>query len=246
VLAAAIGVCAVVGWRDRFALPAVVAALVLEIVTVVSAFPENANHQFLAVVLLALLVLGRAGVESDAAPSGEAVSALQAMRWIVAAGLAWSGFMKLWYGHWLGGEFLAWRVALDPDFARVFAPIVPEGELARLTSLSAEAGAGSFRAAAPLLVAVSNLTWIAEIALAIGLFWRRTRRAALVGALTLIFAIEVGALEIFFGGLMIGLLLLFAERDRLSPLLPWIAGVYLVWLLWPDVAPLLAAGEGAS
>jgi len=164
------------------------------------------------------------------------------MRWIVLSGLAWSGVMKLRYGYWLGGEFLSYQIATDPGFARVFAPIVPGAEWARLVALENRIGAGPFRAEAPLLVAVSNLTWLAEIVLPIGLLGSRTRTIAMIASLVLMIAIQAGAREIFFAGLMVGGLLLFDRRDRVSAFLPVAGLCHVLWLAWPAIARQLAAG----
>jgi hypothetical protein len=244
-IAVALGVCALLGWHDRFAAGAVGVALALELVTVVSAFPENGNHQYLAIVWLALIALARFAVERSPRreSAGDARVALQVIRWIVVGGLAWSGVMKLFYGHWLGGEFLSFRIATDPGFAWIFAPLVPDAELARLVALDNRIGAGPFRAQAPLLVAASNLTWVAEIVLPAGLLWARTRGLALLGSLLLMAAIQAGAREFFFAGLMVGGLLLFDRRDRSPVFVPIAGGGYLVWLVWPDVASWLGAAS---
>lgn len=239
-IAWALTACAAFGWLDRVGHRAVVVALMLEVATILWAFPENANHQFLAVWLLVLLALAGDAATNDRG-EGAAATAAAAMRAIVAGGLLWSGVMKLVYGYWLGGEYLSYRIALEPQFARVFASVVPAAELERLAALGREIGAGPFRAEAPLLVVVSNLTWVLEIALPIGLCFERTRRLALVAALALIVAIEAGAFEIFFGGLMVGLLLLFAERERLSLLIGPIVLVYAAWL-----ARVFATGVGGG
>jgi hypothetical protein len=229
----------IAGWHDRRARPAVATAFVLLLGVVLSVFPENANHQFLLLLLLMILLL--------VSPSGDETTrdraaALQSMRWIAVIGLGWAGVMKLYYGYWLGGEFLAFRVAGDPGFTRTLGLLVPESELTRLIGLGTEIGAGPFRPEAPLLVAVSNFTWIAELLLPLGLLWPRTRGPAMVTTIVLMVAIELGAREMFFGGLLIGLLLLFARRDRVATALPWIATVYLFWLLSPDIASWLANG----
>jgi hypothetical protein len=175
----------------------------------------------------------------------DARAAVAAMRWVVLAGLAWSGVMKLRYGYWLGGEFLSYQIATDPGFARVFAPIVPDAEWTRLVALENLIGAGPFRAEAPWLVAVSNLTWLAEIVLPVGLLGllgSRTRTIAMVASLALMIAIQAGAREIFFGGIMVGGLLLFDRRDRVSSLLPLAGLCYALWLSWPALARQLSAG----
>ena len=232
--------CAIVGWRDRFARQASTLAFVLLLGVVVSVFPENANHQFLALLLLTLLLL----VE----PNGDeahrdSIAALQSMRWIATIGVFWAGAMKIYYGYWLGGEFLSLRVATDPGFTWALGFLVPDAELARLLSLRREVGAGPFRADAPLLILVSNLTWICELVLPLGLLWSRTRAISMIVTILVFVAIQLGAREVFFGGLMVGLLSLFARRDRLATLLPWITGVYVFWLLRPDILRWMAGGE---
>lgn len=240
-VAAALFACAVAGWQDRWARPAMAGAGMLLFGVVLSAFPENANHQFLALLLLSILLLvGSHENEQERALDTEA--AIQSMRWIALLGLAWAGVMKLYYGYWFEGEFLAYRVAGDPGFTATLGRIVPAAELERLLALGTDIGAGPFRPDAPLLVAVSNLTWIAELALPVALLWERTRPPALVATVLLMLAIEAGAREVFFGGMMIGLLLLFARRDRVATALPWIATAYILWLLHPDLVAWLSGG----
>jgi hypothetical protein len=233
--------CAVAGWRDRFARPASTLAFVLLLGVVLSVFPDNANHQFLALLLLILVLL----VDSTG-PDAErdAIAALQSIRWIAAIGVFWAGIMKVFYGYWLGGEFLALRVARDPGFTQALGFLVPDDELSRLLGLGMEVGSGPFRADAPLLILVSNATWICELVLPLGLLWSRTRAISMVSAILVFVAIQIGAREIFFGGLMVGMLLLYAQRDRLAAFLPWITGLYVFWLLRPDILRWLAGGQG--
>jgi hypothetical protein len=233
--------CAIAGWRDRFARPASILAFLLLLGVVISAFPDNGNHQFLALLLLLLVWLGDSpGAEANR----NAVAALQSMRWIAAIGVFWAGAMKLSYGYWLGGEFLAYRVAIDPGFTQALGIFVPEGELSRLLSLGTDLGAGPFRADAPFLVAISNTTWILELILPLGLLWSRTRAISMMVAILLFVAIQLGAREVFFGGMMVGLLLLFARRDHVARALPWFAGLYVVWLLRSVVLRWVAGGLG--
>jgi len=239
--AAMLTLCAVVGWRDRFAWPAVCTVFLLELSIVLSAFPDNANHQYLLLVVLMLLIL--VGRPSEAARSGSLdLACLQAFRWILAIGLAWAGVMKLRYGYWYGAEFLSFRIATDPGFAWVFGAFVPDAEMARLVLLENRVGAGPFRAAAPLLVAISNITWLAEIVLPVGLLWSRTRGFSMIAALALMVAIQLGAREVFFAGLMIGGLLLYARRDRLAVFVPFLGVFYLFWLLRPQLAGWFGIG----
>ncbi len=66
----------------------------------------------------------------------------------------------------------------------------------------------------------------------------------MITTILLFVAIQLGAREVFFGGLMVGLLLLFTRRDRVAGALPWITGLYVVWLLRTDLLRWLTAGEG--
>ena len=122
--------------------------------------------------------------------------------------------------------------------------LISDEELARLLSLGTDLGAGPFRPDAPLLVLVSNLTWLLELILPLGLLWPRTRRISMIATILLFVAIQLGAHEVFFGGLMVGLLLLFARRDRLAGAVPWITGLYVVWLLRTDVLQWVTGGQG--
>ena len=90
----------------------------------------------------------------------------------------------------------------------------------------------------------SNITWLAELILPLGLLWQRTRATAMVMTILLFVAIQLGAREVFFGGMMVGLLLLFSRRDRLARLLPWITGLYVGWLLRLDILRWISGGQG--
>lgn len=242
--AAALTLCAVLGWRDRFAWPAILAVFAIELSTVASVFPDNANHQFLLLVFLALLIL--AGRSSETARSdGLDVACLQAVRWIIAIGIGWAGLMKLRYGYWFEAEFLSYRIATDPGFAWVFGAFVPDVEMARLVSLENRIGDGPFRAQAPLLVLISNATWLAEILIPFGLLWSKARSASLIAALLLMLAIQLGAREVFFAGLMVGGLLLYARHDRLKAFVPVLGVFYLFWLLRPELAGWLGLGANS-
>ena len=65
----------------------------------------------------------------------------------------------------------------------------------------------------------------------------------MVATILLFVAIQMGAHEVFFGGLRVGLLLLFAHRDRVAAALPWITSLYVGWLLRADVLRWIAEGQ---
>ncbi len=242
--AAALTICALLGWRDRFAWPALAAAGLLELSIVVSVVPENANHQFLSLVFLALLLLvGRPG-ERGGSDSLD-VACLQAVRLIIALGIGWAGIMKLRYGYFFGAEFLSFRIATDPEFAWVFGAFVPDAEMARLVGLENRVGEGPFRVQAPILIAISNATWLAEILLPFGLLWSRTRGAAMMASIGLFVAIQLGAREVFFAGLMVGGLLLYSRRDRLAAFVPALGLFYVFWLLRSEWTGWLGLGANS-
>jgi hypothetical protein len=92
----------------------------------------------------------------------------------------------------------------------------------------------------PALIAVSNATWVGELVLPALLLWPRTRAVAVVATIALFVAIELAAREVFFGGMMVGMVLLFTRADSTARALPAIGLVYLAWLLRYDIAGWLA------
>lgn len=223
-IALALSACAALAWSARLVRWATAAAAVALVAEIVLAFPRNANHHWLALVLLALLTLFAAG------RPGEDVLLLQGLRWIAVIGLVWAGLQKVLYGYYFGGEFLAYAVARSARFAEFFALLVPADELARVRALEYGPGAGPYRIDSPLFVLVSNLAYLPELLLPPLLLARRTRALGLAALVTYLFAIEVGAREVFFGLLMVQLLLLFTERDWNRRLLPWFVAFALYLL----------------
>jgi len=181
----------------RIALPALALQLALS-------FPLTNNHWFLEAYAVALLALAGPG-ERDAP------LVVCALRWLTAIVLFHTGWQKLGYGHYFAGDFLAFMVGRGDRFAALFQWVLPAGEVARLQSYAPfERGAGPYRVAQPLFVAMSNAVWVAELVLPWGLVWRRTRTAAAAVAAALVLAIQLGARELGFALLFASLLLLFA------------------------------------
>lgn len=184
------------GWAARIALPALALQLWLTL-------PVTNNHFFLEVVCVALVAL--------VGPQGSAEEerwVLAGVVWIAALVLLHSGLSKLTYGLYFRGELLSFLIGRGGRFADAFRWVVPDDEVARLASYDPmQAGAGPYRAASLPLVVLSNLVWIAEVALAPLVVLRRTRTVAALLALLLILVIQVGAREIGFA-LLYGYLLL--------------------------------------
>lgn len=198
-------------------------------------FPVVANHFYLQLLLLALC----AALDPDDEREQELF--VQGARWLVVAVLFWSGAKKLYYGTYFHGEYLAYQVARDARFSDFFGLFAP-AEVARLQSYAAKAGSGPYRLAGtsgPLLVALSNGIWVAEMTVPLLLLWHRTRRYAWISGLGLMLGIELVAREAFFGILFSGALLSFAGPPLIWRALPWISALIavLVALAFAGYAP---------
>ena len=215
-------------WRPRVACAVSVPLLAAEIV---EAFPESANHHYLQ--LLCLGLVAATAFDRDDEP----VQLLQSLRWIGALGLLWAGLQKLFGGYYFTGTFLAYAISRNERFATYFSWLLPDAEIERLQAIPLAVGAGPYQVDSPLFLIVANLTWIGELVLPALLFVPRWRAAALIGLIGYILAIEIAAREIFFGGLIVNLVLLFTPFDANRRTLPfWIA--FYAWALL-SMTPLL-------
>jgi hypothetical protein len=191
----------------RVALPALALQLALT-------FPLTNNHWFLEGYAVALLAL--------AGPAGrDAPLVLSGLRWLTAIVLLHTGLQKLSYGHYLAGDFLAFMVGRGERFAALFQWVLPAEEVARLQGYQPlHEGAGPYRVAQPLFVALSNAVWIAELVLPVGLLWRRTRTLAAAATTAFVLALQLGARELGFALLFTNLVLLFAPPGWARRALP--------------------------
>jgi hypothetical protein len=214
-LAGALSVCAVLGQLPRLERLATGCASVAMALDLGSVFPENANHQYLGLIAMALMTLpARAhGGTRDEQDEATVQAVLQALRWVVPIGFFWAGVQKLFWGYYFGGEFLAVRVATDSSFALALSPFLSAEEYSRLSALVPGRGSGPYRVSEPLFLLVSNGAWLTELVLAPLLLVRRTRFLAALGVVIFMVAIETGARELFFGMIMISLALLYTKRD---------------------------------
>ncbi|MBM4244754.1 MAG: hypothetical protein FJ148_13210 [Deltaproteobacteria bacterium] len=186
-------------------------------------FPSSGNHAYLELYICLLAILLRRD-DPD-----EALLELRALRWLAVIILFWSGVQKLAHGHWVNGEYLIFSLGSE-TYRTLLGWTLPADELARIAALSGQVGEGPYRVVgAPPLLGLANATWLAEIALAPALVWRRTRALALPLALLLLAGIEVVAREVFFGLVFASLLLLFAHGDRQSTA-RWLVAAALVVL----------------
>ncbi len=195
-------------------------------------FPLTANHNFLVLVLIGLCAC------FDAEEREEEALLVQSLRWVAILIFFWAGAQKVLHGMYFRGEFLTWMVAQGVErWADIFGWMMPEGEVARLRSLPRYmAGAGPYRVDSLLFLLAANSVWVGEVALAVGLVFRRTRELAAIGAILLVFLIQLAPREFMFALLYTNLLLLFVRGEWNRRLLP---------LFLADYAYLLAVLLGA-
>ncbi len=228
-IACGLSACAAAGFVPRIERLATATAFLGLAADLASVFPNNANHQYLGLVCLGLLLVPRSGDDAEQRLT------LQALRWLIPIGFFWSGVQKVFHGYYFGGEFLAVRIATDSSFATVLEPFLSAEEFGRLSSLVPGRGAGPYRVDEPLFLLLSNGAWLAELTLPPLLLVRPTRTLAAFGVIAFMFAIELGAREIFFGMMMVSLALLYPERDANRLALPLFGAV---------IAMLLATSAG--
>jgi hypothetical protein len=209
---------------------------------VVWLFPLTANHTFLGLVLVALC-----GLLDPERPEDEALL-IQSLRWLAVLVFFWAGVQKALHGLYFRGEFLAWMVGQGATrWGDIFGWIVPADELERLRSYPRYlAGAGPYRVDSLAFRLVANGVWLGEIGLAVGMLFRRTREVAALGAIALVFLIQLAPREFMFALLYTNLLLLFVRGEWNRRLLPVFLAVYLYMLAVLMGAPggfLLKAGE---
>lgn len=206
---------------------AAVAAAGVMALTAIVLFPNTPNHYpLLSLVLLALALFDLDDVD-------EQPSALATVRWFFVVALFLSGVQKLLYGAYFGAEFFVFRMAGDPIFAQPFEAFMPTAELERIRGLGGMVeGAGPFRTGWMPLVWLSNLTWMAELALPVLLLIRRTRPWAMVATLLFFVGIEVAPREVFFGFIAVQLVLVFGRRDWNGLLMPlWLLALVILTVL---------------
>ena len=179
-------------------------------------FPWVPNHAFL--VFVCVLLLATLDPDRD----DEGVLLLQSLRWITIVVLFYTGFQKIVYGYWFRGEFLAWMISHGVDNWRsTFGWMVPSDEMARLTSLTYDPDSGPYRFTSLPVILLSNLTYLAEIILAVLLLCRRTRAMAAMAAIGFVILIQLAPREFMFVLCFSNLLLLFVPGNwhrRLAPL----------------------------
>lgn len=192
-------------------------------------FPLTANHNFLGFLLVGLY----ASLDPEK-PEEEALL-IQSLRWLAVLIFFWAGVQKGLHGLYFRGEFLTWMVGQGLDrWADIFGWLMPAEELERLRSYPRYlAGGGPYRVDSLRLAVAANAVWLGEIALGVGMLFRRTREVAALGAVALVFLIQIAPREFMFMLLYTNLLLLFVRGEWNRRLLPvfLLAYAYLLAVL---------------
>lgn len=186
-------------------------------------FPMTSNHLFLELwTLLLLVVVG--GQEKEEANVWVAV-----MRWSIAIMLFYSGVQKVLYGAYFSGQFLIVEMILKPEFSAAIGWMLSPEEWERLRlMIPNNVGVGPYKTSSPLLLLATNSVYLFEMTAPVLLLWKRTRRAAVLIVFVFVVAIQGGAREAFFAGLMANLLLLFWPANAHRHALPVFAVVYVL------------------
>ena len=156
---------------------------------------------------------------------------LTASRWITVIVIFHTGFQKLLYGTYFEGQFLAYMIATRNSFGDAFKLVLPAEEFSRLIhSHPRRFGAGPFSVDSPLFLLVSNSVYVFELLAPVFLLIRRTRTVATLAVIGFMLLVQSGARELFFGSVLVNLLLLFLPRATNHRLLPVFATFYALLL----------------
>jgi hypothetical protein len=200
--------CLALSFVARLAPIAVAVALCLMLGLLSFTFPATGNHFYLELWTLSLLLIVGRSTKDDSA------LLLAALRWSIAIVIFYTGIQKMRYGTYFDAQYLVFEMTTKASFATVFGPLVPAEELARIQALRPNVlGAGPFRTSAPLMLLASNAVYLFEIAIPALMIWRPARRLAVAALLVFVVAIQSGAKEMYFGGLLVNFVLLFWPTD---------------------------------
>ena len=221
-----IGICLVAVWKNFWVRRAtLVVSLVLIVNFTALMFPDVGNHQYLALVCLALLSF------LDLSKGEERFALLQSLRWVTAIGLFYTGLQKILHGLYLNGGFFGYTFATEPRFAAVFRHLVSAQEATRLSGLGGPVeGAGPYGVALSPLLIVACGTIILELALPVLLLVKKTRFVATIATIIFMLVVQIGAKELMFAVIFVDLLLLFFRRDVHTRVVPVVA-LFLAALL---------------
>lgn len=178
---------------------ATIAATVLGASQLALVFPVHSNHFFLE--FTCLLFFGIAACTKQYKGNEQAIQ--KALLWMLALLFVGSGVQKLLHGTYFTGTFLAHAVSQHDRFDPLFRILLSNEEFTALNTGAAEA----FRFHSWSAVVVSNLVWITEIIAGVLILVKPYKRIGLISVFIILIAIEVLALELMFGLLVLNLIL---------------------------------------
>ncbi|MCH2170598.1 hypothetical protein MK489_07420 [Myxococcota bacterium] len=217
---AVLTVMGIVPRTRTIALPALTA---LQVTVVWNNFPETANHTFLELSFLMLLTLWQPRDETEEA------LLLGSLRWMVVVVFVYAGIQKAVHGYYSDGVFLTYQLQ-HPGFHSLLSWLLPADEVVRISSYANVAGDGPYRITSLPLQALSNLSYVWEVAAGLLLLFHRTRVFALAATIAFLVITEIMAREFFFGALYLNALLLFTRSD-LNRRLIWLFVAFDVWVM---------------
>ncbi len=197
---------------------ALVALLVAASLELVSTFPVTANHAWLLLVLAAVLV-------SFSPLERHQRDAFRTLQHLTALVILLTGVQKVLHGTWFQAQMMGDFIGAKAGFGILFGLLDPTGAevIRQMTHITV--GTGPIRSTAPLMLLVSNLTWILEILIPIGLMVPRTRALVAWMAIGFFFVIQLAALEFTFAILMTSMVALWlpvAQSTRFWRAMMWL------------------------
>lgn len=168
-------------------------------------FPANANHDWLALVVLLTFMLVNVKRPEERA-------LLVAMgRWTIALLILHSGLQKILHGTYFDGMLLATYVngGTANGFRAALEWLLEPSEFQRLSAAMTARSEGPYQFTGWLPLIASNAVYVAELAAGLALLWRKTRMAGAIAAVAVLVGIEFVARELTFGLLGLNLLMLF-------------------------------------
>ena len=217
-------IVAMLGLRHRRRRAALLGLMVIQLYRVIASFPMTANHVFLQLFLLIMVV------SCDFEKEEEQDLFLQSARWLFVIVFFYAGVQKLVHGYYFQGEFFAYHLGRE-SFALGLQPFMSPGELERFTvEFTGRVGDGPYRFDSLAMVALSNAAYVAEIAIPLLWLTRRTRFLGVLAAVGFLVVTEFMAREFHFGLLFANGLLLFLPSDFNRKLVLPFAVVY-AWMM---------------
>lgn len=179
-----------------------------------------ANH--LCLEFLCILVL----LYWDDENKEEVELANASLRYAFSYTMFFSGVQKFLYGTYFKGEMLNYLILEYKSYKNLLGFLLSSEEMNHLMTLKAQKDSftlsdisqfepviGDLSSQNPLIIILSNSVWIFEILGGLLIFHAKLRHLGILISLLVLFAVESGAREVYFGLFMINLVFLFVKRN---------------------------------